>query len=29
MIPGSVFFLPSEVPGRVAELILEAVGGPA
>jgi hypothetical protein len=25
-IPGEVFFLPNEVPERVAELVLDAVG---
>jgi hypothetical protein len=25
-IPGKVFFLPNEVPTRIAEVILEAVG---
>jgi hypothetical protein len=28
-IPGHVFFLPNEIPGRVAEIILEATGHPA
>src|SRR3954464_9258223 len=27
-IPGAVFFLPNEVPERIAEVILEAVGAP-